>query len=199
MSDWAAWRERTDLAEYEARWKALAESGANPHGEADFVLRYVSPGASVLDAGCGTGRVGIELALRGCDVVGVDLDDDMLALARAKAPDVPWEQRDLADLSTPAGALGHRFDAVVLAGNVLRFVEPEARAAAAAGCAQHVAPGGYLIAGCVVTDAGPSLEDYDAWCAAQGLRLVDRFATWDGAPFVAEGADYAVSVHRAGA
>ena len=40
----------------------------------------------VLDAGCGTGRVAIELARRGIEVVGVDADPDMLERARRRAP-----------------------------------------------------------------------------------------------------------------
>ncbi len=64
----------------------MAARGESVHGEADFVMRY-SP-ASVLDAGCGTGRVGIELAARGVEVVGVDLDEKMLNAARCKAPDL---------------------------------------------------------------------------------------------------------------
>ena len=79
--------------------------------------------ASVLDAGCGTGRVAIELAARSIDVVGVDLDDDMLAEARRKAPGLTWIHGDLHDDSLDV--LGDRqFDVVVMAGNVMIFVAP---------------------------------------------------------------------------
>src|ERR1700686_3194622 len=71
--------------DYQRRFDELAASGVDVHGEASFVMRG-SPG-SVLDAGCGTGRVGIELARRGVDVVGVDADASMLATARANGPD----------------------------------------------------------------------------------------------------------------
>src|SRR3982075_3136641 len=56
---------------YDARYDERARAGENVHGEADFVMRLTP--ASVLDAGCGTGRVARELARRGVDVVGVDL------------------------------------------------------------------------------------------------------------------------------
>jgi hypothetical protein len=39
------------------------------------------------------------------------------------------------------------------------------------------------------------LTEYDAWCAAAGLELVERSSTWDGEPFT-DGGGYAVSVHR---
>ena len=64
---------------YQRRFDELRASGADVHGEATFVLSF-SP-SSVLDAGCGTGRVAIELARTGVDVVGVDADQSMLATA----------------------------------------------------------------------------------------------------------------------
>src|SRR5579863_6979176 len=73
-------------ASYDDAWKRLEAGGHNPHGEADFVVS-LRP-TSVLDAGCGTGRVAIELARRGLDVVGVDLDPVMLRQAEAKAPEL---------------------------------------------------------------------------------------------------------------
>lgn len=44
---------------------------------------------SILDLGCGTGRVAIGLAERGYDVVGVDLSQSMLEQMRAKASELP--------------------------------------------------------------------------------------------------------------
>ena len=51
----------------------------------------------MLDAGCGTGRVAIELAHRGFSVVGIDSDAAMLHTARAKAPELSWIHADLVD------------------------------------------------------------------------------------------------------
>ncbi len=64
---------------YDATYERRAAAGEDVHGEANFVQRFVP--ASVLDAGCGTGRVGSELARRRLDVVGVDIDPEMLATA----------------------------------------------------------------------------------------------------------------------
>ena len=85
---WSRWRAETDLDEYHDRWRRLAETGQSTHGEADFI-ESLGP-RSVLDAGCGMGRVAIELARRGIDVVGVDLDDDLLAYARQSDPSIRW-------------------------------------------------------------------------------------------------------------
>ena len=184
--DWSQWRDAVDLDDYDERWARMAAAGENPHGEADLVAGYRP--ASVLDGGCGTGRVGIELARRGIAVLGVDADPDMISAARVKAPDLEWLAVDLADLDRP-----ERFDVVVLAGNVVPYVAPERRPAAVAACARHLAPGGRLIAGFQLQAGWPTLADYDGWCAAAGLSPEDRWATWDRDPYT--GGAYAVSVH----
>ena len=77
--------QRASGDEYDEAYERKAAAGENVHGEADFVMRF-SP-QSVLDAGCGTGRVAAELARRGVAAVGVDSEPDMIAAARGKAPD----------------------------------------------------------------------------------------------------------------
>jgi len=172
---------------YQARFDALAEEGIDVHGEAALV-RSLNP-ESVLDAGCGTGRVAIELARHGVEVVGVDIDGSMIAEARRRAPELVWVEADLATL-----ALGRFFDVVVLAGNVPLFCPPGARPALIEACAAHLTGGGVMIAGFQL-DRGFSLDDYDAGCQAAGLSLVGRWSTWNCEPFV-DGGGYAVSIHR---
>jgi SAM-dependent methyltransferase len=171
---------------YDARWAAMAARGESVHGEADRIASYRP--ASVLDAGCGTGRVAIELAGRGIDVVGVDLDAPMLATARAKAPGLAWVAGNLADVD-----LDRTFDVVAMPGNVMIFVAPGTECAVVANMARHVATGGALIAGFGL-GRGYDLDRYDDDCAAAGLALAERSATWEGSPYA--GGDYAVSVHR---
>jgi SAM-dependent methyltransferase len=175
-------------AAYDRRFEELAASGADVHGEASFVASFEP--AAVLDAGCGTGRVAIELARRGIDVVGVDADPMMLEVARRKGPDLAWVEHDLAILD-----LGRRFDVVVMAGNVLLFVVNGTEATILERLARHLVAGGRLVAGFSL-GSGLALDRYDAMADDAGLVLEDRFATWERAPFEA-GADYAVSVHRA--
>ena len=179
--------------EYDARWHSLAESGHNIHGEADLVAALLTEigGTRVLDAGCGTGRVAIELARRGVDVTGVDADPEMLDAARIKAPEIPWRE---ADLSDPASIPDGPFDLVLLAGNVMIFLEPKTEHLVLANLASRLVPGGLLVAGFSLRPGQLNCERYDHLSAAVGLSLVDRWATWDRQPF--EGGDYAVSVHR---
>lgn len=87
---------------YADRFAALERSGADVHGEADLVERLAPAGGRVLDAGCGTGRVGIRLHRRGFRAEGVDVDADMLAVARETEPEIRWYEADLADLRTAA-------------------------------------------------------------------------------------------------
>jgi SAM-dependent methyltransferase len=173
---------------YEAQFEAQAAAGHDMHGEATFVEQLGV--RSVLDAGCGTGRVARELARRGLEVVGVDIDRSMLEVARRKAPQLDWRLDDLATVT-----LGRTFEAVLMAGNVMLFVAPGTEAAVVANLARHVAPGGLLVAGFQLIPGRITLAAYDRMATAAGLALAERWATWDRAPW-RPGGDYVVSVHR---
>jgi 2-polyprenyl-3-methyl-5-hydroxy-6-metoxy-1,4-benzoquinol methylase len=167
----------------------MEAAGQASHGEADFIEGYHP--ATVLDAGCGMGRVAIELHHRGIEVVGADLDDDLLAYARADQPDVEWHHADLATMQ-----LARTFDVVAMPGNVMIFCRNEDRSRIVDNLARHVNADGLLIAGFTL-DRGKgalTLAEYDADCIDAGLFLLDRYATWDRDPY--EGGNYAVSVHR---
>ncbi|AZG44610.1 hypothetical protein D7316_01196 [Gordonia insulae] len=174
----------------------MAAAGQNVHGEADLVETLLAglDGDSVLDAGCGTGRVAIELDRRGHRVVGVDADPAMLAAARRNAPHLSWVRADLADLADLAPHLSEVFDLAVLAGNVMIFVHPGTELAVLAQVTRRVRPNGLVVAGFQLTTDRISLDDYDAHAVHLGLEPVARWSTWDGRPY--EGGTYAVSVHR---
>jgi SAM-dependent methyltransferase len=177
--------------DYDRRFEVLAAQGQAMHGEADLVESFTP--RSVLDAGCGTGRVAIELRRRGCHVVGVDLDVAMLERARQKAPDIEWVQADLAD---PKLSLAGPFEVVLLAGNVLIFVEPGTEGDVIRNLTRHLAPGGLLVAGYSLRRGAFGVIEHDAAADRAGLTLIHRWSTWDRRPFE-DDADYAVSVHQA--
>jgi ubiquinone biosynthesis O-methyltransferase len=60
--------------------------------ETDLALSMfkAEKGITVLDVGCGTGNFSVKLAKMGCKVVGIDVSDEMLEIARKKA-----EEQDL--------------------------------------------------------------------------------------------------------
>ena len=63
---------------------------------------------AVLEVGCGSGRIALALARVGAEVAGLDLDADLLALARGKAAEaglaIEWVEGDMAEFD-----LGRRF------------------------------------------------------------------------------------------
>jgi SAM-dependent methyltransferase len=184
-------------AQYAKRFREMAESGQDVHGEATFLAGMVPPPATVLDAGCGTGRIAVRLHEIGYDVVGVDVDPEMLFVAAAEAPDLHWLLADLTTLE-----LETEFDVVLVAGNTIPLLEEGTLAAACVRLAAHTVPGGLVVCGfgldaehlptgCPVTPA----EDFLAAMSAAGLIEVGRFGTWQGEAFdPADG--YLVSVHR---
>ena len=174
--------------DYDRTYDARAAAGEDVHGEARFVMRF-EPG-SVLDAGCGTGRIARELARRGVATVGADRDQRMLSTAQEKAPDLDWR---LADLAT--AELGGPFDVALMAGNVMLFVDRGTEGAVLANMARHLHPGGRLIAGFQLGARALPIERYDALARDAGLELEERWSTWDRDQW-RPGDTYAVSVHR---
>jgi SAM-dependent methyltransferase len=96
-------------------------------GEAELVASAVPPPASLLELGCGTGRVTRQLVARGYSVVAVDESPEMLEHVRDAEP---------VCARIEAVDLGRRFDAVLLLSNLLT-VESEQRRAFLDACARH--------------------------------------------------------------
>ncbi|SCG55129.1 Methyltransferase domain-containing protein [Micromonospora siamensis] len=179
---------------YIDRFRRLAAEGVDLAGEGRLIDAMVAPGSRILDAGCGTGRVGAALAQRGHTVVGVDADPALVEAARADHPGPRWLVGDLAELDLPADGEAEPFDAAVCAGNVMAFVAPGTERQVLGRIAAHLRPDGLLVVG-FGTDRGYRLPDFDADTAAVGLRLEHRFATWDLRPWHDE-ATFAVTALR---
>ncbi|WP_329034064.1 class I SAM-dependent methyltransferase [Streptomyces sp. NBC_00178] len=185
--------------EYARRFARLAESGQDVHGEAAFCAALLKPGARVLDAGCGTGRIAIRLAELGHHCTGVDLDPSMLAVARRQAPGQEWLLGDLARLD--ALGLEPGFDLALAAGNVIPLLAPGTEPAVIRQLAGLLRPGGLLVTGMGLDAAHlplpeppVTLEEVDAWCTQAGLTLRGRYGTWSGEAYDQD-CGYAVSVH----
>lgn len=189
-------------ADYAQRWRDLAAEGKDLDGEARFAMALVGPGSRVLDAGCGQGRVGGYLSERGYGVWGVDLDEELVAEARAAYPRADWRLGDLAVFDFRALAAEARvpgrdggFDLVVSAGNVLTFLDPAARRPALAGLRSALGEGGRLVTG-LGLDRGYELDDYLEDLAESGLHVQHRFSSWHMHPFD-PASDYLVCVSTA--
>lgn len=109
---------------------ALLPPGPAP----DLLDRVLPPAATVLDLGCGAGRIAHQLHQRGHRVTAVDQSAEMLSHVD------PALETHLADIE--GLGLGRRFDAVVLASFLVNTLDPDQRRQFLAACARHVAPAG---------------------------------------------------------
>lgn len=71
----------------------------------------------VLDMACGTGDISIALKRTGLEVIGADISENMLALARKKAPEIDFRYGDASELPFADGS----FDAVTIAFGIRNF------------------------------------------------------------------------------
>ena len=91
----------TVAVSYAGHVRGLLEK--SPYDQAVFALFAqlvrVSGGGSVIDVGCGSGRITGHLRDLGLDVSGVDLSPAMVELARAEHPDLRFEVGSMTDLA----------------------------------------------------------------------------------------------------
>ncbi len=182
---------------YIERWERMREAGKDLDGEARMIDALAPRGARILDAGSGTGRVGAELARRGHDVVGIDLDPTLVAYAERTSPGPRWIVGDLAESCELLGEESiASFDVIVAAGNVVSFIAEGDRRRVLENFAKLVRPGGRVVAG-FGTARGYSLESYVADASRAGFDAPQVFSTWDLRP-ASEDPGFAVVVSSMG-
>ncbi|MBV6756951.1 class I SAM-dependent methyltransferase [Rhodococcus opacus] len=183
-------------------WDESYHEGRAPwdiDGPQPAIVRVASEGGfagAVLDAGCGTGENALHVAALGLSVVGVDVAETALAIARAKAEDRRIEIEFTAADALRLETLGRRFATVLDCGLFHTFDAGE-RPGYVASLASVTEPDGTLYVLCFSDDgpdAGPhpvSREELSAafnpgsgWniTAIQPDRIHTRFHGGDGAP-----------------
>lgn len=135
--------------------------------EDDFFLAVVdeTPGARVLDLGCGTGRFTLAMSARGHDVTGVDPARASLEAARAKpgADRVRWIE------GTSEAAPDAAFDVAVMTAHVAQFlVEDEEWRRTLADLRRALVPGGRL----VFDSRDPRDRGWERWNPVDSRRRV---------------------------
>ncbi|MEZ5092160.1 class I SAM-dependent methyltransferase [Nocardioides sp.] len=194
---WFAERTPDERAGYAQYFRGLEARGDDVDGEARFVHAMLPRGATVLDAGCGVGRVAAALARWGHRAAGVDADPVLVEAGRGFYPDLPLATVDLCGLS-PARlesvGLPADYDVVVAAGNVMLFVAEGTECRVLDAVARVLRPGGRAVFG-FRTGAAYTHDDLDRDAASVGWTREHRFATWQLDAWH-DGADWAVSVYR---
>jgi len=135
--------DHTNLEDYAAPTLFdLENSDFEPDGP--FLLSLAQQvGGSVLELGCGAGRVTIPLARRGIDITGLDITPGMLALARSKAGNLPiqWIEADARDFH-----LGRQFNLICAPGYVFEHLLDRPDQEAMLACVrEHLAPDGLFV------------------------------------------------------
>lgn len=179
---------------YAERFRQMAADGVDVVGEARLVDAMLGRRARVLDAGCGSGRIGGHLHRAGHTVVGVDTDPVLIAAAQEDYPGPTWLVGDLAELDLPAHGIPQPFDVIVSAGNVLAFVAPSTRGGVLGRLRQHTAAQGRVVIG-FGAGRGYPFTEFLADAERAGLVPDVLLSTWDLRPFTGD-AEFLVAVLR---
>lgn len=176
---------------YAERWRRMEAEGMDVDGEARLIDAMAQRGSRILDAGCGTGRVGGYLARSGHRVTGVDLDEHLIEVAGEDHPDGDWYVADLEHLDAAAlAALGESepFDLVFSAGNVFGFLSPASRGDVLAHLHAALRDGGRAVVG-FGAGRGYDFADFLDDAGRAGFTVQGRYSTWQLDPFPAEVAE----------
>lgn len=97
-------------------------------------------GKLLLDVACGTG-VHAGLLSKHYQVEGLDLDPEMLSIAKKKHPKIPFHEGDMTDFD-----LGHQFDVIVCLFSSIGYVKTRSRLQKAVKTmTRHLLPNGVLL------------------------------------------------------
>ena len=102
--------------------------------------RLCSEGRHLLDVACGTGRH-VEYLKDQFEVQGLDISQEMLAIARSRNPNVPFYQADITNFD-----LGRTFDVITCLFSAIGYAKTLELASKAIACmGRHIIRGGLLI------------------------------------------------------
>jgi SAM-dependent methyltransferase len=124
--------------------------------------------ASVLDLGCGTGRLTVTLPRPGCTVVGVDPAKAMLDVGRAKpgGADVTWIEGDARTVR-----LHRTFDLVLLTGHAFQvFLTSDDQLAVLRTISAHLNPDGRF----TFDSRNPLAEAWRSWTREKSLQTLQH-------------------------
>ena len=149
---------RVMTAGMDERWRARAAD-----------LAAVGPGSRALDVATGTGDLAVALAARGAEVTGVDFSEEMLALARRKAPGLTFASGNALALELPDDS----FDAATVGFGARNFDD---LGRGLAEMARVVRPGGRVVVLEITNPQRPPLSTFFRLWFDRVVPLLGRFA-----------------------
>jgi ubiquinone/menaquinone biosynthesis C-methylase UbiE len=132
-----------------------------------FVRRLAKDARSVLDIGCGTGELAVDLA-DGHDIVAIDPARAMLDIARSRSggEKVEWIEADARDMR-----LARAFDLIVMTGHAFQtLLTADDRLAALRTVAEHLKPGGRF----VFDSRMPAAAEWREWTPTLSARTIEH-------------------------
>src|SRR5215813_4217905 len=125
---------------YDTIYLAMKDYGAEADTLTTFIHQYRrSIGNRLLDVACGTG-LHLSYLKQHFQVDGLDLDEQLLAIARQRNPGITFHHADMTDF-----ALGRPFDVVTCLFSAIGYVKTLDNLARSVQCmAQHLTAGGVL-------------------------------------------------------
>jgi SAM-dependent methyltransferase len=143
-----------------------------PLAQLEDLLKHVPAGGRILDAGCGPGHHSAWLAARGYRVVGIDLAEPALEIARRSnaVSGARFVQADMRFLTSAVGG----FDAVWASGSCIHLPRPELRVALES-FKRVLRPGGHLGITMQVTRLAALEEDgrfFEGHASAEAVRSI---------------------------
>ena len=181
---------QTDLQEYTDPAAYEAENAQNPYFEIDapFYLKLAQQvNGTVLELGCGTGRITLLLARAGIEITGLDVVPEMLEYARQKAVDLPirWVEGDVRSFH-----LDQKFDLICATGGVFNMLLTRSdQEAMLSQVRKHLAPNGIFAIDVVVPrpEWMTGNQEEEAW---------DSYDTEDGRKIHLSGTDHYDSIQQ---
>ncbi len=135
--------EKNTQAVYERQAQRFDQERSKVLFEKQWLDRFVqllSPGAKILDVGCGAGEpIARYFIEKGYDLTGLDFSRSMLEIARTRFPDSTWHYMDMRQLH-----LQDRFDGII-AWHSFFHLKREDQKSTLQNFAEHLRPGAVLM------------------------------------------------------
>lgn len=142
---------RPTVVEAYMTWDTVSDA------EAICIDLAVKSGETVLDLGCGAGRLAGHVASKAKSYYGIDASQPMIMAARTKFPDLTFVVGDILQHQMDDSSV----DVIFLAGNVLDFLHPHARRSSLLGrCFRWLRPGGSVVGSSHLSKRGQTADYY---------------------------------------